>query len=165
MAVNRYRNHLVIYLEDKPYQGIVNGVKTLPNVNDQVIDARPPSGGWPKVFAELGDNLRLLNARLEMHAVLLMDFDNDFDSRKRQFDQVLSDQACRERVFLLGIDEKESEDLKTTLRQSNNEAVGKLLLEKCPNETTDDWQNSHLKSNETEITRMREAGIFNWLFS
>lgn len=165
MAVNRYRNHLVIYLEDKPYRGIVNGVKTLPKVNDHVIDARPPCGGWSKVFAELKDNLKLLNAKPEMHAVLLMDFDNDFESRRKQFDSIFSEQPCWERVFLLGIDEKESEDLKTTLRQSNNEAVGKLLLKKCPEETTDDWQNPHLKCNEAEIGRMREAGVFTWLFS
>ncbi|PPK51348.1 hypothetical protein [Marinobacter persicus] len=164
MAVNRYRNHLVIYLEDKPYRGIVNGVKTMPSVNDYVIDAKPPSGGWPKVFAELEDNLKLLNDRPGMHALLLMDFDNDFESRKQNFDEILNGQSCKERVFLLGIDEKESEDLKATLQQSNNEAVGKRLLQHCPDETSVDWQNTHLRCNEHEIARMRTAGVFTWLF-
>ncbi|MCG5516386.1 MULTISPECIES: hypothetical protein [unclassified Ectothiorhodospira] len=165
MAVNRYRKHLVIYLEDKPYRGIVNGLKTIPSVNDCVIDARPPSGGWGRVFADLEDNLNLLNNRPAMHALLLMDFDNDFISRKKKFDEILKGQSCRERVFLLGIDEKESEDLKATLQESNNEAVGKRLVGTCPDETSVDWQNPHLRCNKHEIARMRNAGVLAWLFS
>ncbi|MCE9681652.1 hypothetical protein [Halomonas alkalisoli] len=164
MAVNRYKDHLVIYLEDQPYRGIVNGVKTLPNVNDRVIDVRPPCGGWGKVFAELQDNLALLNARQKMHALLLMDFDNDFQARKARFDSFLDKQACRDRVFLLGVDEKESEDLKAALRQSNNEAVGKMLVRACPEQRTQDWENRHLYNNADELNRMVAAGVFRWLF-
>lgn len=164
MAVNRHKNHLVIYLEDKPYRAIVNGVKTLSNLNDQFIDAKPPCGGWTKVFAELEDNLRLLNARPEMHALLLMDFDNDFERRKQRFDDLLNQQACKDRVFLLGVDDRESEDLKAALRQSNNEAVGKVLLEQCPQETNEHWNNAHLRCNADELMRMQQAGIFDWLF-
>ncbi len=164
MAVNRHKNHLVIYLEDRPYRGIVNGVKTLPNVNDQVIDARPPCGGWAKVFAELEDNLRLLNAKPEMHALLLMDFDNDFEKRKKRFEDMLNQHACKNRVFLLGVDDKESEDLKAALKQSNNEAVGKILVEQCPEETNEHWSNAHLRCNAAELNRMQQMGIFDWLF-
>jgi hypothetical protein len=164
MAPNRYKNHLVIYLEDQPYRGIVNGAKTLLNVNDLVIDARPPCGGWTKVFAELQDNLDLLNAREQMHALLLMDFDNEFEKRKKQFDGLLQGQNCRDRVFLLGIDNKESEDLKKALGQSNNEEVGKLLVQSCPDETTPEWQNTHLICNTAELERMQTAGVFKWLF-
>ncbi|MDP3517072.1 MAG: hypothetical protein Q8S94_07885 [Pseudohongiella sp.] len=164
MAVNRYKNHLVIYQEDKPYRGIVNGVKSLPTVNDQVIDARPPSGGWLKVFAELEANLNLLNQRQCMHAVLLMDFDNDFQERKARFDSIIAGQSCSDRVFLLGIDERESEDLKKTMNLSNNEALGKVLLEGCPDATTPTWQNIHLRCNVGEIERMKEVGVFGWLF-
>lgn len=164
MAINRHRNHLAIYLEDKPYRGIVNGVKTMPSVNDCVIDARPPSGGWKKVFAELEENLSLLNANPNMHALLLMDFDNNFSSRKQEFDDKTNGQSCRDRVFLLGINKKESEDLKATLQESNNEAVGKRLLGGCPDETSADWTNPHLRCNEHEIQRMRDAKVFTWLF-
>lgn len=164
MAVNRHKNHLVIYLEDLPYRAIVNGAKTLPNISDQVIDARPPCGGWAKVFAELEDNLRLLNAKPKMYALLLMDFDNDFEKRKRRFEDLIKHQSCKDRVFLLGIDNKESEDLKAALKQSNNEAVGKILLEQCPKEINVHWINSHLRCNTDELTRMNEAGVFDWLF-
>ena len=164
MAVNRYKNHLAVYLEDEPYRGIVNGVKTLPNVNDHVIDVRPPCGGWPKVFAELRGNLRLLNDRKEMHAVLLIDFDNEFAFRKQRFEAIIAGQPCCERVFLLGIDNKESEDLKASLKHSNNEAVGKLLLSQCPDEPSAEWQSSHLQCNESEIKRLQSAGVLDWLF-
>ena len=164
MAVNRYQNHLVIYLEDQPYRGIVNGVKSLPNINDHVIDVKSPCGGWVKVFAELEGNLNLLNNKVHMHALLLMDFDNDFSSRIEKFNRMLSDQVCEDRVFLLGVDKKESEDLKTALNERNNEAIGGLLLRRCPDETVDEWQNPHLHCNKDELERMREAGVFDWLF-
>lgn len=165
MAVNRYNKHLVFYLEDLPYRGIVNGVKTLPNINDHVIDAKPPCGGWVKVFAELEENLKLLNAKAQMHALLLMDFDNDFEKRKGRFENLLSEQDCNDRVFLLGVDNRESEDLKAALKQSNNEAIGKILLQSCPEETAEEWKNPHLRCNADELARMAGAGVFTWLFA
>jgi hypothetical protein len=164
MGVNRYKEHLVIYLEDQPYRSIVNGVKSLPGVNDRVIDAKPPCGGWGKVFAELEENLKLLNSRETMYALLLIDFDNDFARRKQRFDTTLQGQACQHRVFMLGIDNKESEDLKAALRASNNEAVGTALLEGCPDSTADEWENAHLRCNQEELRRIRSAGVFEWLF-
>lgn len=123
-----------------------------------------PCGGWTKVFAELEDNLKRLNALEQMHSLLLMDFDNHFETRKNRFDDLLEGQDCRDRVYLLGIDNKESEDLKKALGQSNNEEVGKLLVQTCPAKTTREWQNTHLHCNAKEIGRMQTAGVFSWLF-
>lgn len=165
MAVNRHNNHLVVFLEDRPYRELVNGAKTLPNINERVIDDKNPSGGWPKVFAQLEENLPLLNNRQKMHALLLMDFDNAFQARITKFNQLLTNQNCADRVFILGIDAKESENLKRTLKQSNNEQISKILLENCPSLVVQEWQNQHLNCNQDEIKRMRAQGVFEWLFN
>lgn len=165
MAVNRYQNHLVVYLEDQPYREIMNGVKNLPHINDKVIDVKNPCGGWKKVFVELEENFRLIEKYSQMYALLLMDFDNDFVNRQKKFQELCNKFPGQERIFLLGIDKKESEDLKKTLQQSNNEAIGKILLENCPDQPTSNvWDNPHLHNNLQEIERMRKSGIFQWLF-
>lgn len=43
MAVNRYKEHLVIYLEDAPYREIMNGVKGLISINERCLDVRQPA--------------------------------------------------------------------------------------------------------------------------
>lgn len=164
MAVNRYQAHLVVYLEDKPYREIMNGVKTLPHVNSNVLDVKPPAGGWPKVFETLNENIKLLDANQHMYALLLMDFDNDHEGRRQRLVKILNGRSCADRVFMLGIDNKESEDLKRTLSQSNNEAVAGVLLSKCPDDMNPTWENSHLQCNLAELKRMREKGMFEWLF-
>jgi len=50
MAVNRYRKHMVIFLEDKPYRELVNGAQIIGGLNNSVIDVKKPCGGWKKVF-------------------------------------------------------------------------------------------------------------------
>jgi hypothetical protein len=164
MAVNRYQPHLVVYLEDRPYREIMNGVKNLPGINANVLDVRPPAGGWPKVFETLAENIKLLDANPQMHALLLMDFDNDYAKRFQRLEDTLIGHTCAERVFMLGIDDKESEDLKKSLNRSNNEAVAGILLEDCPEKTGKVWQNSHLQCNLDELQRMREKGVLEWLF-
>ena len=164
MAINRYQAHLVIYLEDKPYREIMNGVKNLPNINANVLDVKPPAGGWLKVFDTLSENLNLLDANDQMHALLLMDFDHAYDKRRQRLKDTLADHACGARVFMLGIDNKESEDLKRTLNKANNEALAGILLDGCPNETNQTWQNRHLLCNQTELQRMRAKNVFTWLF-
>ncbi|CAA6801187.1 MAG: Unknown protein [uncultured Sulfurovum sp.] len=70
----------------------------------------------------------------------------------------------KSRVFLLGTNHKESEDLKKIFNLSNFEAIGRLLVEDCPRGNLDNWKNKHLECNILEIDRMKEEGIFNWLF-
>lgn len=166
MAVNRHKNHLVVYLEDKPYREILNGAKSLPRVNEQVLDVKNPCGGWPKVFAELEENLPLIARNTFMHALLLMDFDHQFEARCTKFHELCTDHPGANRIFLLGIDQKESEDLKKTLRKSHHEDVGKILLADCPHDpVAQAWHNHHLRQNLPEIRRMRDAGIWQWLFN
>ena len=166
MAVNRNKAHLVVLLEDQPYRAIVNGAKQMLNVNEQVLDVKEPSGGWLKAFNELESYHDFIANNIYMHVLLLIDFDHQFTSRKQKFVESFKDCPYEQRVFLLGIDQKQSEDLKRYMGRAHYEAIGKALVEHCPDHTAiTAWRNTHLECNLPEIERMRSVGVFSWLFN
>lgn len=65
---------------------------------------------------------------------------------------------------MLGIDNKEFEDLKRALKLSDGEQLGQELVKGCPEIASSVWGNQHLACNAREIERMRGAGVFDWLF-
>jgi len=169
MGVNHYKKHLVVFLEDAPYRDILNGVKLSLNVNDGVIDVKNPCGGWGKVFDKLKENLYLLKNN-NCHILLLIDFDdkepaisNSHESRKKIFEESVPTEY-KERVYFLGVNYKQSEDLKKFFNLSNFETIGRHLVNGCPNGGLSGWQNIHLASNLSEIQRMQHNGVFDWLF-
>lgn len=170
MGVRREEQHLVVLLEDDPYRSILNGVKHSLNINERVIDAKKPSRGWPKVFDDLESNIQLLKKYPKCHILLLMDFDDkdedslsSFENRKRRLNEITPSEYS-ERVFILGVNHKESEALKKYFKISNLEQIGQRLIKDCPTGDLSDWKNTHLECNLPEIERMRENGVFNWLF-
>jgi len=168
MGVNRYKKHLVVFLEDKPYRSIVNGVQILPNVKYEVMDIKNPCNGWGKVFDELEKNLHLLT-NPECYILLLMDFDDkegslsSFEGRKRKLSEI-TPQKYSERVFMLGVNHKESEALKSFFRTPHFDKIGQELIKDCPTGDLSNWQNTHLECNLPEIERMKQGGVFDWLF-
>jgi len=171
MAVNRHKKHLVVFVEDKPYSDILNGVQMVHNINMDVIDVKSPCGGWTKVFESFEKNKKILDKFPEAIILLIMDFDDkkedtesSFENRKNRFNELVEDKY-KHRVFLLGTNHKESEDLKKIFSLSNFEAIGKILVEDCPNGNLANWNNKHLNCNLSEIDRMKKAGVFDWLFS
>lgn len=171
MSVRREENHLVVFLEDDPYRSILNGVQNLLNVNERVIDAKKPSRGWPKVFDDLKNNIHLLQRYPKCRILLLMDFDDEdkeslssFEKRKRKLNDITPPEYA-ERVFMLGVNHKESEALKKYFKTPHFEQIGQELVKNCPDGDLSNWQNTHLDCNLPEIDRMRENGVFDWLFS
>lgn len=167
MGINLYKEHLVVYLEDEPYRGIINGSKMLPQVNANRIDVKPPVGGWKKVLESVKDEFKLLENNPKRNILLLIDFNNSASSRKKLLNTILQESNTpniQERIFIFGIDCKESEDLKTTLNISNWEKIGQELLKECPHKMNDTWHNKHLKQNITEVEKMKKSGVFSWLF-
>lgn len=168
MAVNRYQNHIVIFLEDQPYREIVNGVVLSSGINSSLIDIKNPSGGWANVFKELENNLSLLKRYKDCHILLLIDFDdkalesqNKYHQRFEKLKEIVPDEFA-DRVFILGVNHKESESLKRYFKKSNFEDIGKILVENCPSREA--WNNAHLDCNLDEIQRMERLGIYSWLF-
>jgi len=170
MSVNRYKKHLVVFLEDKPYRSIVNGVKSLPNIKYEVMDIKNPCGGWGKVFDALEKNLHLLK-NPECNILLLMDFDDEdkeslstFESRKKMLDTIIVPAEYKNRVFLLGVNHEESESLKSFFGMPQFEKIGQKLIKDCPTGDLSNWRNTHLECNLPEIERMKQNGVFDWLF-
>jgi len=169
MSVNRYKKHLVVFVEDKPYSDMLNGVQLVHDIN---IDVKNPCGGWSKVFDTFNKNKNILDKFPHAFIVLIMDFDDkqnidsesSFETRKNKFNGLVEDRY-KHRVFLLGTNHKESEDLKKVFALSNFEEIGKKLVDECPNGNLANWNNKHLRCNLSEIDRMRESGVFDWLFS
>ncbi len=163
MGVNYYKEHLYIILEDEKYQRIMNGVNLSLHVNASVIKISNFSGGWGKVFKDFQSSISILEKFQKRHTLLLMDFDDDFESRLEEFHNLVPDEL-KNRVFILGIDNKESEDLARFFK-CNIEEVGKKLVEDCPNGNLSNWRNIHLECNLLEIERMRQQRVFDWLFN
>ena len=169
MGVRREQQHLVVLLEDDPYRSILNGVVNSLNINERVIEAKRPSGGWKKVFEEFEKTKHLLEKYSECHILLLMDFDDkgesfsSFEKRKRKLKE-LTPLQYSERVFILGVNHKESEALKKYFNTPTLEKIGQQLIKDCPTGDLSNWQNTHLECNLPEIERMRANGVFDWLF-
>lgn len=164
MAVNRYSNHLVVFVEDKPYRSIINGVKNV------LFDVKDPCGGWVKVFETFEKNVFLLDKYKKCSILLLIDFDDknepietNFKKRINKFNQAVP-KRYKDRVFILGVNYKESEALKKVFNTPDFEEIGRQLVEDCPNSNLSNWKNIHLECNLPEIERMKKSGIFNWLF-
>ncbi|USA45919.1 hypothetical protein NDN11_14555 [Acinetobacter sp. C26M] len=160
MAVNKHRPHITVFLEDSPYREIFNGIKQVSFVNENILDVKNPCGGWKKVFSNFEENLELINKNIHQHVFLIMDYDDEFEKRMEKFNKIISDQPCKERVFLFGIDKSESEDLKRFLHCTDNEKIGKLLIESCEEKTYEHWSNIHLQANFPEINRFKAISIY-----
>lgn len=170
--VNRDKNYLLILPEDSAYNSLLNGVKQASNINNHQLDIRHPCGGWENVFEAFESNGKVLLNRKPRttYVLLLIDFDDktqngtdNFDDRMQKFREISED--YENRVFLLGVNHKEAEQLKKQFKMSNLEAIGKILVEDCLNGKLLNWKNKHLQCNIPEIKRMHEAGVFGWLVS
>ncbi len=164
MAVNKHKPHITVFLEDSPYREIFNGIKQVTFINENILDIKNPCGGWAKVFSNFEENLRLINQNINQHVFLIMDYDDSFESRMEQFNSLILNQPCKERVFLFGIDKSESEDLKRFFKCTDNEKIGKLLIESCQEKTYKNWDNIHLQANFPEINRFKTISIYKDFF-
>ena len=161
---NNYKHHLRVILEDDKYNNIINGIIVSPNVEDSLFDVRNPCGGWPDVFKELKIELKFLNKFKDRHILMLIDFDEKFESRYNIFLTEVPSKYLN-RVFILGVNNKEFEDLQRFFSLSNFEKLAKKLVENCPDSDLSNWKNKHLECNLAEIERMKKSGVFDWLFS
>ena len=148
----------------------MNGIKLSINTNHNTIDTKKPSGGWRNVFEDLRDNLHLLGKYSKCYILLLMDFDdkdkNSLSSFEKRMDMLnnIVPQEYADRVFLLGVNHKESEDLKKLFNSPDFEKIGQKLVKDCPEGDLSIWENDVLMCNLSEIWGMKKANIFEWFF-
>src|SRR4051794_21703848 len=90
MSVNRERPHLYVIPEDDRDRELANGFIGNLWVNDRQAKVMPVAGGWFSVLEKFkAEYIPYLRTYDQGYVVLLIDFDEDYDSRFSQFaDQI-----------------------------------------------------------------------------
>lgn len=157
MSVNKHRPHLYIIPEDDDDRELANGFVNNLSVNDCQVQVLPVAGGWPSVLDKFkSEYIKHLNDYDGGHVVLLIDFDEQVDSRRQRFRDAIPT-PLRERVFVVGVLD-EPKDLKKAINYSKSyEEIGSALADDCHNNTTGMWDHDHLKHNNVERIRLIKA--------
>lgn len=150
MSINIYREHVIVVPEDEADRQLANGFEQHHSVRHRTIQIMPIAGGWPALFdlfrKEYASYVRKYP---KAHIVLIVDFDDDIESRLRQYDRVLSefpDRAVWEnRVYLLGAT-KDPEQLSSHLKLTKTQ-IGLQLAEECERGEFDLWNHELLAHN------------------
>ena len=153
-VVNAFTPHVLVLPEDAANRELANGFLLNPSVCERNIKLLAPSGGWRKVLVDFERCIPELRRFSERRIILLIDFDNSFESRSQfLLDKIPED--LRDRVFLLGTAD-EPERLRSELGQ-NFEGIGQSLAEQCDGDqqTSGLWNNSHLSHNQPELRRLQ----------
>ncbi|MDR0564379.1 MAG: hypothetical protein LBG78_05525 [Azoarcus sp.] len=156
---NKYTKHLKIIAEDDSCRQLANGLMNVVS-NNRAIDSIEISDGWLKSFDFFSDKeierLKKFNNRI---LLLIIDSDNNVDSRFKKFKEKVPDEF-KDRVYLLS-SKGESEDLrsyfKSVFGKNSLELIGEKLAESCHRGKFDLWNCDQLKHNKPEIHRFYDS--------
>ena len=102
MTMNRYAPHVYVIPEDDADRQIADGFVLHPRVKETRIQVVPPAGGWSKVLKTFRDEyIPKLRDRPYTHVVMLIDFDDQVEKRKADFEEEIPAEFKR-RVFVIG---------------------------------------------------------------
>jgi hypothetical protein len=115
------------------------------------------AGGWSSVLEKFKiEYIPHLKTYDDSHIVLLIDFDEEYESRSSNFAQEIPPEF-RDRVFVIGVLD-EPQDLTRALNfKKTFEEIGDSLANDCHGNTTTMWHHPHLKHNETERVRLMKV--------
>jgi hypothetical protein len=152
--MNKYAPHVYVIPEDDANRQIADGFVLHPRVKEMRIQVMPPAGGWPKVLKTFGDEyIRKLSENPNTHVVMLVDFDDQVEKRKVDFEQAIPAE-CKARVFVVG-SKQTPEALKKQVKKSFEE-IGQSLADDCDAGTAF-WGHEHLSHNDAERRRLVEV--------
>jgi hypothetical protein len=154
--INKYKKHILVLPEDEANIQIANGFVLHPNLNDRAIQVMPPLRGWKKVVEAFTEEYapEMMGKYSDRMIVLLMDFDNNYESRLSYVkDQIPED--LKARVFVLGV-LSEPENLSRDINK-DFEKIGEALAKDCPDKTNELWGHNLLKHNKAELDRMASS--------
>ncbi|HET6250927.1 MAG TPA: hypothetical protein VFE47_24775 [Tepidisphaeraceae bacterium] len=154
MAATKFLPHVVLIPEDKKDEDIANGFRDYFAVDETRFEIRNVAGGWRKVLAAL---IEPEKARLykypERKLILLIDFDNEFDTRFAQFQNEIPFEL-KDRVFVIG--SMHTPEKLTTATRLSPEKIGKKLAEECDLGNSALWAHEHLRHNAPEVARLHK---------
>lgn len=155
MTMNKYSPHVYVIPEDDADRQIADGFLLHPRVNETRIQVMPPAGGWPRVLATFQDEyLPKLHAYPHAHVVMLIDFDDQVEKRRFDFEKEIP-ADLKSRVFVIGT-RNTPEALKKELKRSL-EAIGQALADDCAAGTAAIWDHGQLIHNDAERKRFLET--------
>jgi hypothetical protein len=153
--MNKYSPHVYVIPEDDADRQIADGFVLHPQVKDTRIQVVPPAGGWPKVLKTFRDEyIRRLREHQNAHVVMLIDFDDQVEKRKADFEQEIPDDV-KARVFVIG-SKHTPETLKKEAKKSFEE-IGNSLAHDCGAGTSALWSHEQLSHNEAERERLHQT--------
>lgn len=155
MSVNRHRPHVLILPEDDANRQIAKGFELgISPQKMRSIQVLNSSGGWPKVRKEFIDkHADDLLRYPQFHLILLIDFDQQGDDRRKKFTDFFPE-GVRERVYVLGTS-SEPENLRKELQARKSlENIGTTLADECRTGEYALWNHGHLLHNAGERARL-----------
>lgn len=153
MSVNKYLPHILIIPEDHADEQLANGFVLHKCVGNNVLVERP-AGGWPAVLAKFeNDLISYLRRYPTGFVVLLIDFDEQYDTRRTRFRDAVPDDLS-DRVFVLGV-RVTPEAMKQALGKSL-EGIGLDLAQNCLEGVVGLWNSDHLAHNSPDLSELQQ---------
>jgi hypothetical protein len=150
--MNLYAPHIYVIPEDDCDRQLADGFIYHDQVKAARVKVMPPPGGWREVLKTFtNEYIHKLRNNQKGHILLLIDFDDHYDDRRKEFDDAIPDDL-KERVFVVGA-KLTPEQLKRELAR-NYEQIGLLLADDCFAGTAITWDHNHLKHNEPDRLRL-----------
>jgi hypothetical protein len=153
--MNKYAPHVYVIPEDDANRQIADGFVLHPRVKDMRIQVVPPAGGWPKVLKTFRDEyVPKLRAQPNTHVVILIDFDDQVEKRKADFEQEIP-ADFKARVFVMG--SKHTPEILKKEAKRSLEDIGKSLADECDTGILALWGHEQLSHNDADRERLIET--------
>ena len=112
----------------------------------------PPAGGWSYVLKTFQrEYVKMLRGNPQAHVVMIIDFDGDFENRRKEFDQAVPDEI-KARVFVVG--PKHTPELLKSKLNRDYEQIGTALADDCDAGETALWEHEELNHNDPDRQRL-----------
>lgn len=150
--MNRYERHVYVIPEDDADRQIADGFVDHLGVDDRRIKVMPLGGGWRSVLETFQDEyIQTLRNYSLAHVVMLIDFDDQVEKRRAEFEQAIPDDL-KARVFVVGA--KHNPETLKAARKTSFEKIGESLANDCDAGTTEHWDHEELQHNDAERQRL-----------
>ncbi len=153
--MNKYVECVYVIPEDDADRQIADGFVLHPRVKEARVQVLPPAGGFSKVLETFRDEyIPILRAHPTTHVVMLIDFDDQVEKRKADFEEEIP-ADLKTRVFVIG-----SKHTPETLRREAKksfEEIGNSLADDCGAGTAALWGHEQFSHNDADRQRLHQT--------
>ena len=150
--MNKNKPHLYVIPEDDRDRQLADGFVLHDRVDTRRVQVMPPAGGWSYVLKTFQrEYVKMLRGNPQAHVVMIIDFDGDFENRRKEFDQAVPDEI-KARVFVVG--PKHTPELLKSKLNRDYEQIGTALADDCDAGETALWEHEELNHNDPDRQRL-----------